>query len=236
MIVRGVKFGNYHSFNDWGLYLAAYHVASPPEPQLTLVSVPGRDGSLDLSQSLDGTIHYADRTLEFRFLCIASRTAWPTIYRKIQNTIHGKRMDIRVDDDPGYHYTGRIRVKPPNYAKRDFTVEVEATVEPFKYADISTAEQWKWDPFNFETGIIREYGHMAVDGSLAVDVYGFDQPVTPSVTVHSAADMSVRVGGKTYQLPGNRTTTLDFNATSGKTAWTFSGTGDVSIIMRERSL
>ena len=36
----------------------------------------------------------------------------------------------------------------------------------------SSLEDWEWDSFNFETGIIREYKEIRVDGSLTFIIAG----------------------------------------------------------------
>ena len=47
----GVTFGDKHSFDDFGIYLTSKTI-NPPEPQTNTISVPLRDGSIDLTESL----------------------------------------------------------------------------------------------------------------------------------------------------------------------------------------
>ena len=58
----GVMIGEKHSIKDWGLIMTS-KVISPPVPQLNMVSVPLRDGSLDLTESLTGDVKYNDRNI-----------------------------------------------------------------------------------------------------------------------------------------------------------------------------
>ena len=62
----GVTIGEKHSYNDWGLILSSQTI-SPPTPQINMVSVPMRDGSIDITETLSGDVKYDDRTLTFTF-------------------------------------------------------------------------------------------------------------------------------------------------------------------------
>ena len=62
----GVKFGEYHTYDEWGLRLVGIKIGTPA-PKKVLVEIPGGDGVLDLSRSLTGNIQYDTRQLEFTF-------------------------------------------------------------------------------------------------------------------------------------------------------------------------
>ena len=48
--MRGVKFGENHTAEDWGLILNAKTI-NPPTPKYIKVAVDGRDGDLNLSRT-----------------------------------------------------------------------------------------------------------------------------------------------------------------------------------------
>ena len=64
---------------------------------------------------------------------MASRSQWPEIYSAVMNAIHGKRLQIVLDDDPDYYWLGRVHVGDPKSDKGAMTFEITATVEPYKY-------------------------------------------------------------------------------------------------------
>ena len=43
--MKGVKFGNYHSYNDWGLILSSKEIKAP-KPKKIEIEIEGSDGFL----------------------------------------------------------------------------------------------------------------------------------------------------------------------------------------------
>ena len=105
--MRGVTFNGKHSYWDWGLLLKGFPVVSPPEPKTKLVEVPGSDTVIDLTQALTGQVHYKQREIKCYFTLPCHRDRWETVYTEILNHLHGKAIEIILDDDNEYSYTGR---------------------------------------------------------------------------------------------------------------------------------
>lgn len=131
--MQGVTFDTYHSYSAWGLLLKSMPVITQPKPKEKLVEVPGSDIVLDLTESLTGKVQYSPREIKCVFLTIANRSRWPEIYSDVMNAIHGKRMQIVLDNDPDYYWLGRVHVGDPSSDKGAMTFEITATVEPYKY-------------------------------------------------------------------------------------------------------
>lgn len=130
--MRGVIFGDKHSYRDWGLLFKSMPVISPPVPKTKLIPVPGSDAVIDLTESLTGQVHYEPRTIQFEFITTAARERWPVIYSDIMDALHGKRVRIIFDDDPNFYYTGRVSVDGLDADKRTAVITMTATVEPYK--------------------------------------------------------------------------------------------------------
>lgn len=130
--MRGVIFGDKHSYRDWGLILKSYPVISPPTPKLKMIPVPGSDKIIDLTQHLTGSVHYEPRTIQFEFITGAEREQWPTLYSDILTYLHGQSIQIILDDDPNWYYTGRVTVGNMEADKKTATLPMTATVEPYK--------------------------------------------------------------------------------------------------------
>ena len=62
----GVTIGEKHSYNDWGLILSS-KIISPPKPKLNQISVPVRDGTIDLTETLTEDIKFEDRMISLTF-------------------------------------------------------------------------------------------------------------------------------------------------------------------------
>lgn len=141
----------YNSYEDWGLYLTEPVAVSAPEPNTYMVAVPGRNGSLDLTESMIGTVTYQDREIEFAFVCRKKRNEWNAVYQKILQAIHGKRCEITCSDDPEYTYEGRVILSKWSTEDKMAFPTLKATVRPFKtkktesvYTATLTSETENW--------------------------------------------------------------------------------------------
>ena len=70
----------------------------------------GLDGMLDLSRTLTGYMLYERRTITMEFNILGPRAQWPDIHSDIMDMLHGAEMDVILDDDPEYCYTGTLEV------------------------------------------------------------------------------------------------------------------------------
>lgn len=131
-MVYGVTFNGKHSLNDYGLYLAERPTIGNPEPQIYQIQVPGRNGLLDVTNSVTGDVTYSNRQLEFVFATMKDIEEQVTIRNELNNDLHGKEVRVVLDEDPDYYYTGRATVEWPEAEdwKARCTVSVDA--EPYK--------------------------------------------------------------------------------------------------------
>lgn len=133
MSLRGFTFGNIHTGTTWGLILSSKSL-TPPEPKTYYVELEGRDGSLDLSESLAGEIKYKDRTLKASFiLANGTRADRQQLIFSIINYLHGQKMKIVDPDDTTHYLIGRITVTDYENTLAYGTLDIEATCEPWRY-------------------------------------------------------------------------------------------------------
>lgn len=132
--MRGVTFGNKHSYWDWGLMLKSPPKISSPEPKTHYVDIPGTHGAMDLTEALTGKVQYHNRKIEFEFIdAMADREDWSAIYSDILSELHGQMKEISLDDDPTHYYKGRVTVGDPERVnEKAVTLKMTAEVEPFK--------------------------------------------------------------------------------------------------------
>ena len=222
----GVTIGEKHSYNDWGLILSS-KIISPPKPKLNQISVPVRDGTIDLTETLTEDIKFEDRMISLTFSVVDKRKTWAEKISDIENYIHGKRMKIVCDDDPAFYYIGRVSVDNWNSDGRVGKLVIKCTVEPFKYDIVSSDVDWEWDLFDFEQGIINETGELIVDVTRDVTLVCRRKRMFP--TFIASADMSVIFEGITYNLKAGSQKVYDIFLCEGKNELTFMGKGTVSI-------
>ena len=220
------------SYDDWKLQLEHMEI-SFPEPVEKRVDIPGMDGSLDLSESLC-PMTYRDREVAFTFSLSGKHEDLHARASAIANRIHGQQVRITAGTDPGYYYKGRVRVEA---GMDDDVVEqivISGTVSPYKCEVNDGTEDWKWDPFDLENGVIREYKDLQVSGSRKVAIIGRRKPVAPEITC--SAEMTLQYGSMTMQLPAGKTKVHELMLGEGEHELAFTGNGTVTISYRGRSL
>lgn len=232
--MNGVTFGDKHSYRDWGLILKSRPVISPPSPKTLYIDIPGSDGVLDLTESLTGGVKFENRTITCEFNVIDSRKRWSNIYSEILDYLHGRRMEIILDEDPTYYYVGRFQVNEWKSDKVTSLITIEGNVEPYKLEVCGSLDDWEWDSFNFETGIIRQWKDLTVEDSLTITVVGTRKPVVPSLIVQSndGSGMTVTFDGRTYNLSDGVNRVVNINIIQETQALVFTGNGTVSIDYR----
>ena len=132
MDIWGVTFGDYHTYNDWGLVLTGPVAVSLPVAQTNLIEIPGRSGLLDLSEALTGAPAYSSRTLRANLAALVAPEDWASMYATILNAIHGQRLNIVLDEDPDYYLTGRVTVEEPTWQDGFWRLTISAVCDPYR--------------------------------------------------------------------------------------------------------
>jgi phage-related protein len=128
--MKGVKFGEYHSWNDFSLILSEKTIGSP-SPKTEVIDIPGGDGVLDLTEFF-GEVKYNNRPLEFVFSTKVPQSEFLALFSRVQNALHGQKMRIVLDDDPEWFYVGRITVSEWKANKAIGKLTIDCDCEPYK--------------------------------------------------------------------------------------------------------
>ena len=229
-----VQIGEYTLVNRWGMRLLTLEVGSP-EADTKFKEVPGRNGDLDLTEVQTGFTTYKNATMKLTFDFLdGDYGTWLRKGSEIFNDLHGKREKVFLGNEKTFYYEGRINVDTNKINKQFGKIEIEVNRDPYKYEKYSSTEDWLWDDFSFEDGIIREYKDLAVSGSLELHIPGRSMPVIPGFNCSVA--MSVTHNGKTYILPAGKSKAPDLLLMEVDNVLTFSGNGTVSVEYRGGSL
>lgn len=176
-----------HSFRDFGLYPCGI-VVEPPTVATSGIYVPGMDGEIDTTASLDGVVHYKNRKATFKFKAIDAKNSYVETYHKLMRILHGQTASVVLDDDPRGYYTGRWSVDKPEYDSKlgvaYFTITGDC--KPYQYDYLSTGHPWLWYPFRFtRNSIRRNYDAITITGTgkTSVMVIPSELPVVPNITV-----------------------------------------------------
>lgn len=231
----GISFDGIHS-SEFFLKLKNIYIPQP-EPKTNKISIPGADGNIDLSE-ISGKVNYEDRDgVEFTFDFNGNYDAWFTYYSKLSGFLHGRKIRTILDDDPNYYYMCRLSVDGTKSNPVIGEIVLSGSADPYKYDITSSMDDWLWDSFNFETGVIREYKNISVYTSGYLDIPAGGVSVAPIFNVSSiSGSLAVVYSGRSYSLKTgyNRIPQIRI----GKTAvrLNFTGTGTFSIDYRGRYL
>lgn len=147
-VVNG-RFVGTNTWKDWHLIPSSRPDVTAPSVETNMIHIPGRHGSIDMSEYLTGGPVYGDSSGTWNFLVDNDHERWEAIRTKIMNFLHGKRMKCVLEDDPAWYYEGRFQVKPAS-GERNSTISIDYVLYPYKKYILDDG-RWLWDPFNFTT-------------------------------------------------------------------------------------
>lgn len=217
----GVTIAGKHSLKDLGMYLTEADIGFP-EVRTNYVDVPGRDGQLDLSTSLDGEIHYQNRTISLTFVSTTnlSGLSWPEFLSRLASLLHGQKVTLAFDGDSGWYYIGRGAISGYAMESSRWTVQLEFTCDPWRYKDALT-----------------EVTAPLTTSDTALTLSCDRRPVVPTITVSGETVLtwdtsSYTISAGSRRIPGIRLT----QGVHTLTARTTAGTGTITVSYQEGSL
>ena len=209
-----------NTWDDWHLIPSSRPLVTPPKPNTKTIQIPGRNGVLDLSTILTGNMTYQNRTGSWEFVIVNDLLQvdgrnydplnwdWATAYSTIMAYLHGKNMVCMFEDDLEFYYEGRLSVNTLKSDKNWSTIVIDYDLYPYKRTVQSSEELWLWDPFNFETGVIRNYSYtLSPDDIKRIDMYGYSEPVMPLISANKTGVLLVF--GEEHISLQNETRTYD---------------------------
>nr|DAL66487.1 MAG TPA: distal tail protein [Caudoviricetes sp.] len=230
----GVQIGGKHTLKDWNLGWLSITLGFP-EAKTYEQDIPGADGIIDLTEAVTGDVKYKQRSISMEFdMLDTDYFDWQAKLSEIANHLAGQKYKIFLGSDPAFYYIGRLKLDTEKTEKAESKITISGEVDPYKYEKYSSLDDWTWDDFNFETGIIREYKDLQVSGSYKLYIPGRRKKIVPVIECNTA--MQVTYDGKTYSLPVGRSKVFDIWLGEGDNYLTFTGTGTVSVDYRGGSL
>ena len=215
--MKGIMFGNYHSWNDFQLILASKAIGTP-SPKTEVINIPGGDGVLDLTEFF-GETKYSNRNLSFEFSSMVTPSDFMSLFSRVQNALHGKKMKVILDDDPGWYYIGRISVSEWKAEKNIGKLTVDCDCEPYKYQISPTV-------------ITR-----AISGTSSISLPNSRKRVVPEVKVTSTSGLSVTFGsGYYWNLASGSYLLPELELTEGDNPVTVTGTGNITFTYTQGNL
>lgn len=227
---HSITFEDKNTWDDWHLIPSSRPVIAPPEVKSRKLDIPGADGELNLTELLTGYPTFKNRTGSIEFIVANGYWSWDVAYSTIMGYLQGQPMKFILEDDPAYFYEGRCWVSEWKSDSYYSLITIDYDVYPYKQELVSSTEEWLWDPFNFETGVIRYTKDIAVDGEKVITIVGSQQRLCPVITCSDA--MTVEFKGTSYSLTAGKQKIGGILFEPGDNILTFTGTGTITVDYR----
>jgi len=213
--VSDIRFGTKWAHADYGLIVAPYAIPLP-EPQTNFVEIPGRDGTLDLSEAF-GTVRYADRIIP---LTLYARAPFDSQISAFAVDVHGRRMNVIFDRDPTFYYDARVTIEDVERHAGYCELSLECRAKPYKLE-------------HFETAIT-----VLPTGNATVTLTNSRMPVVPTITTSAEMTLAFTIGGKDYSvtLSAGMHTVPSLVLAEGDTLIGITGTGRITFTYRKGAL
>jgi len=221
----------------WNLVLNGFEIADAVARKYE-VTVPGRDGTLDLSNALGG-VYYENRRIEMSFSCVNYiADMFHVLASDMRNALDGKIVRAEFSHDTTFFWRGRAQVDA-KWCGRWSKISVTVDAEPFKYNVTSSYDPWLWDTFNFYSGIITQASDIELTGETVSEVLPADpargKPTLWLNTGNAQARLSTEKVWHTLKPGANMIPEIRLNP-DGETTLLLNGTGSVGIEYRIGSL
>lgn len=231
-----------NSYNDFHLVPDGRPVISMPAPVTNFIDVPGASGQLDMSESLTNYPLYGSREGSLSFIVLNDYTgsnSWIKRYQMINKFIHGKRLELVLEDDPGYFYEGRFSVESwesPSDGGNS-TVSIGYTLDPYKYWDEEVVRSTSISSDSMTMNFSSDRGNLGI------------MPTVPTIEVTSVSNNLTITASNPEIFSGTLSHTISRSATyrfqdivlsdmngSNTCSLVISGTGSVTVRLRNGDL
>ena len=212
--MKGITFGNLHSYRDLKLVLGQKEIAAPTV-KTNKIEIDGADGSIDLTDFF-GEVKFGEATHVFPFTTLVPRNDFLSHYSTVKNALHGKKLRIILDDDPSFYYVGRCYVSKFTNEKGIGTISVECECEPYKYKINKTV-------------VTR-----TVSGTADITLTNSRKRAVPTITTTAA--MTIVFGDGSWANAAGTFVIPELELAEGANNVTVTGTGTITFTWQEGAL
>ena len=232
---------SWHTQRDWGLAIGNNDYIGDPVQETNYIDIPGASCHLDASEALTGRPVFKHRPIKILFGGMRQRTMWDNVISEFRNQIEGRVIHITFDNDPNYYWRGRVNIANFDRVRElgKFYMEIP-TADPYKYDVFTSEDDWEWDSFDFEYGVVRYIGTIDITSDTIITTPRGGMEVVPifDITYINGSSLEVYVDEtKKYPLSvgENRIPQIKVGG-SEEVTLRFAGAGQGSIKYRGGSL
>ena len=223
--------------------LASYNIPDPNAKKHE-VQVPGRDGTLDLTEALGG-VYFENRTIDIELNGNAvTSEQFQHRCSQLRNMLDGKVCKVIFSDDLAWYWLGRVSVDAERLGRHHMTIELHVDAYPYKLSLSGSYEPWLWDPFSFVDGEVTHPEDVVINNQTKTVTLPADparQKVTLWLNTGSSGSVRVRTNREDpgayhlLRLGRNRFPEVRMAADTETTLY-LTGTGSVGVDYRHGSL
>ncbi len=206
-----LKFNGVNIYEEYQIVLENF-VIGMPKPKLVKVSIPGRDGELDMSEALNGFINYSNREIAVQLGITGSEEQCEEKRNKLIGLVAGKNVKVEFSHLQGYFY-GRCTVSEVVRDKLHYLINVSISAEPYRY--------------NRDDTVINTVLSETEQNVLCRNLF---MPVSPVIETTSSAN--IKFMDSVYSVEAGEHK-LGFYFVSGVNTLRVSGSGNMTIRYRE---
>ena len=213
-MMKGIKFGDYHSYNDLLLILTKKEIGSP-QIKTKIVNVDGAHSRIDYTEYF-GEVKYDNMKHRFDFKSIIPQTQFLAQFSETKDKLHGRMLKIVLDEEPDYFYMGRLSVSSFTNDRNIGIISIECDCEPWKYKKDKTVVS------------------QAVDGGAAIVLQNSRKKVVPTIT--TTASMTIAFDGSSTTIGAGTFTIPTLELSEGANEVVVTGTGKITFTYQEGGL
>ena len=207
----------YDSLTDFKLAIENTDcIGTPVRSSANMIEVPGRDGLLDMTDTVFGGEYFTSREIKINFGGLRNSEDWDSVISNFRNLFEGKTVKVEFATMPGWYFTGRCTIEDFGHVRALGTfVFTLPDADPYMYKDISI--DIPSDP-------------SGVDVDLAVT----RKTIIPTFIVITKA--YVRFNDTTYEIEAGTHQVSEIRLTAGTHTLKVASTAMVTISYRDGSL
>lgn len=218
-MLHGVIINGVDTLTQYGLCMLADYTIQSPSLRENRITIPGVDGSIDVSTALTGQPVYNDRSISFTLFKRTTDEELNEIRRQLMDLYHGQNVTVQFPFDSEHNFNGKLQFGDMSGCG---IIPCVMLANPWRLKTCDTTVT--------RSDLSTSYKTIVLNNSR--------KPVTPTITCGQRTTIEFK--GKTYSIGENVAyknldIVLDPGANELK-AKVASGTGTISIEYREGSL
>lgn len=197
------------SWSSWYDICERWHLVPASRPKINMPPLkssqfdnPGGDGIFDMTETITGFPIFGQRTGSLDFFVLNGWDRWNLVYDDIANSIHGRNVQFKLNDDRDWYYNGRLTLNEWKSDEARSTIVIDYDFDPYKLAVFQSSDwQYYWNDVGFGSSISPPYNPTK-------DPYKKAAESDKSLGKKTNPILSL----KTYQVPFTVGTTITFNS------------------------